>query len=45
MATIVKCSTTDCEHNEDGQCKLEEITIDDNYECEQVNEVAEFTAN
>ena len=39
MASVVKCDTKDCENNEDGKCKLEEITLDDCYECEQVNQI------
>lgn len=39
MATVVKCETIDCENNEGGSCKLEEITISDIYECDQVNEI------
>jgi len=35
MATVSKCATLDCVNNEDGSCKLEEITLDDCYECEQ----------
>lgn len=35
MAEVSKCTTTDCINNEEGKCKLEEISLNDFYECEQ----------
>lgn len=40
MPNVTKCETLDCIHNVDKQCIAEEVTIDENYECEQ-NETAE----
>ena len=38
MATVSKCMTLDCDYNEEGKCQLEEITLDEYYECDQANQ-------
>lgn len=35
MAEVAKCATTNCVNNKEGKCELDEITLDDCYECEQ----------
>jgi len=32
---VTTCNSEECDHNEEGQCQLEEISLDDCYECEQ----------